>query len=431
MKRCNRYSRFIPALFVLLAFGELQAEGFRPAGFLFYKDVKPLPESDRSAYGRLTLDEDVLRHAGVHDVVPSAGGVALPFFRRAVPPGKGQTGVRRPKVIFTQKKRGERAIYNLELPEPPTGTEYTWLSMARNEPYEAAVHVSVAEKPGDWRSVGNRTVFRYRGSRNSRIRFQSGANRFVRLEFEGAVNFTFPEAGYGPLRRVSEFKADIGRADFKESQVPEANESVFYFENVKRRRIHRLILRFAEERFQRRLKIEAMDGRSKSYGTVMSTSLARSRGEGVDQVIDLNRPQSGRMKLVVSNGDNKPLVLQQVEAYSPLEEIIFVLPEAPKRPPMRVYYGNRYASALQFDIRKTFDVSLSSVHVELGPHQKNPDFGYSFVEPPMSTWVIRILFYLGLLGVLIPAYRVFSAYAERTRASDGEGARPAPDSASH
>ena len=411
------------AVFVLgatYAFGGLGAEGFRVGAFQHFKEIKPPSAKDRSVYGRLRLDEDLVRYAGVNDVVPTAGGSALPFLRRAVPADRGQTGTARPRVIFSQKKRGDRFVYNLELPPPPTGTEYVWLSLQRSGVYEAGVTLSLGAKAGEWESAGFRNVFRYRGSSDSRIRFRGGSNRFLRLEFQGEANFTFPQAGYEPVRRVSEFKADIARTDFKESLVSETSESVFHLENEKHRKIHRLILRFREERFRRKLRIEAMEGAERSYSQVMSTTLYRGKGEGADQVIDLRSPVSGALKLTLENGDNKPLTLQDAEAYSPLEEIVFELPQASGRQDLRVYYGNRYASPLEFDLRTTFDPSLASVRVEAGPHQKNTAFAYSFVEPPISTWVIRVLFYFGLLGVLFPAYRVFSRYAEHTKVPEGQ-----------
>ncbi len=393
--------------------GGLLAERFRPAGFLYYKDIKPQGGLEKAAYGRLVLDADIVRYGGDVDVVPSQGGRALPYFRRAVPAPKGQTGTRTPKVIFEEKLRGGRRVYTLQLPEPPAGTHYVWLEVEGAGTYEAGVSLSLGTKPGAWEPAGSRALFRYRGSDNNIIRFRGEDNRYVRLELDSARAFTFPSAAFEPLRRVSEIKADIKAGDFKQSVLSDTRESVLLFENDSRRKLHRLVLRFGEERFRRRMRVESME--EKSFSHLLTTTVIRGKNDGPDQVIDFPRPITTAIKLTLENGDDSPLTLREVEGFTPLEEVVFALPEgAARTAPIRVYYGNRYARSPVYDIQGQFDPALPQAVFDPGQHQKNPEFAYSIVEPPVSTWVIRILFYLGLLGVLVPAYRVFARYAEAT-----------------
>lgn len=312
--------------------------------------------------------------------------------------------------MFTGTESKTR-IYTLELPASPPGTEYTSLELSREDTFEAGVSVWLGTKPDAWESIGYHSVFRYKGSGATRIRFRSGNRRYVRLEIQGGQAFSFPAAHYQPIRRVAEYRLELGVKDLRQTSDSDTRSSVLYLDNEGRRPIHRVVFRFAEPRFSRTLRVEAMRGGSRSYSEVMRSTINRSADQNADQVIDFTSAISGPLKFVIENGSDQPLQLKEMQAFSPLEELVFVLPEATQRSKMRLYYGNRFAGDLKFDARRTFDRKQPTVAVVLGPHTKNPDFAYAVTEPPLSSWLIRILFYLGLIGVVVPAYRVFSVYA--------------------
>ena len=414
--------------------GELEArprEDFRAAGFYYYKEIQGYPQTTSAGgaphYGRIPLDQDLVKYTNLYDLVVTSAGRPAPSFIRPVPAPPGQAGLVGPKVIFN-KVRAKKRIYVLELPALTPDREYTALRLEGAGSYEAGVNLGIGEKPENWRSLGYRSIYRYadREDGYSRIRFRSAGAKFLRLEFDSTRRFKF-RAEYSSKRRPLEFKTDLGPADLVTKLDTDRDRTLFYLRNSNRRRIHRLVLRFKETHFNRPLEIEWLKPPAEHnvYEPLIYGRVSRKGEAKGEQIIDFSQPVSGALKIAISNQDDAPLTLIGFEAFSPREEIIFSLPGSSEKgtaasPALRVYYGNPYLRPRQTDIRDTFDKKRPIISLTVGTHQNNPDFAYSMLEPPLSSWVIRILFLLTLLLLAWPAYRIFTDYARRLEESTPE-----------
>lgn len=97
-----------------------------------------------------------------------------------------------------------------------------------------------------------------------------------------------------------------------------------------------------------------------------------------------------------------------------MQELIFQLPskeDLEQNQSIRLYYGNPYAYFPVFDLANTYNKDNKLLKFELSPHTKNDKFAYSAVQPPVSSWIIRISYIVGLLLISFPAFKAFKKYS--------------------
>ncbi len=398
----------------------VDAADFRGSGWKYYKEISGLETAvpggaKAPVYGVIEPDADLARYAGSNDIRIVAGGAALPYFTRGMQSAAKLKGSLKPQVVFEESDR-EGSTYVLKLPEPPAGTEYTAIETASEGDYEAGVLISTGREAGRWETAEHRSIFKYSSDKYTSIKFHSGDNRYVRLRFDSRLKFAFPSAFYAPISTRSEYELDIPPERLTRDHDSDRGGSVYYYANEGKHKIIRLALRFSDGRYTRIMEVRVLNPGTKEYDFFMSTGLSRRSGDPDVQIIDFHRTVATAIKLVILDRDNAPLNLISMKAYIPREEIVFELPTDDNEktgpvPPVRIYYGNPYAGQPGYDIADTFDASLGAMRLQPGPQIKNPDFGYSIVEPPLSTWIIRLLFIAGLLGLAYPVWRIFTDYA--------------------
>jgi hypothetical protein len=272
---------------------------------------------------------------------------------------KANRGEYTPQVLFSEFQR-DASIYVLKLPEPPEGTEWQELHLSTQSDFEAGVHVQSSDEPRDWNYIGHRSVFRYGGkmmgdSDGLIIRVDAGRARYLRLEFTRSIAVTFTRILYakkGPESVPFEIPVD----QWKQSSDSDRQATVLEFANPERRKIERLVLSFKQPKFQRFVEVYTFNEDSRSYQLNDSAYLSRRKGDKEEQVLDLGYAATSTIKLVIVDGDDEPLELTQSRAYSPLEQIVFRLPDdAAADEALVVYSGNKYVDAPRFDIGETFD----------------------------------------------------------------------------
>lgn len=412
----------------------LSAAEFRAGGWRYYKAIE-WPERrtgplHASAYGSILLDEDMIRHGGSDELRIAWGGALLPHFVRPVVEASAQRGFRSPAVIFQERTR-DGAVYVLRLPEPPAGCEYIELELKGDGMFEAGMQISTGTGPGRWGESSHRSVFSYAGESQSRIRFQSGDRRFLRLSLDKPLKLSFPKIHFASIQQQAEHLLPIPLAQMAREREIDRGGTSYYYQNVPRRKIGRLVLRFSDARYRRATEIYFFDRRSKEYRFAGTAVLSRRSGDVPDQVVDFPEPATDAFKLLLLDGDNPPLTLSSAEAYLPIEEAIFTLqaPEETDAGPegaLKVYYGNPYASRPDYDIFQTFDPQLGVVRLKAGDHTVNESFAYSLAEPPVSTWIIRLLFIAGLIALSYPAWRILGEYAKIDGSREDGGGPASP-----
>ncbi len=392
---------------------------FRASSWHYYKDIAaPGPGQDEKAplpaYGRFFLDDEMIRHGSDSDYRVIWNGRPLPHMTRMAIDDPKLSGSMVPEIIFRQADQ-KSMTYVLKLPDPPAGAEYNALEVNADSRYEASALVETGKKAGEWESSGNYALFSYGGTRGNMIRFSAGGRRFLRIRINSLQNFSFPRAYFSAVKKQSYYVIPVPVKSLTKDRDNDLQGSVYYYENSGRKKISRLVLAFNDTRYNRAMEIYAIGAGQKTYSHVMTARLALSAGDPRTQVIDLNRADSGSLKLVIIDRDDKPLTLASFTVYVPREELIFELPPRDEWKngaggTLRLYYGNEYCLPPAFDIPSTFDKNLGTLAFKPGPQKINGAFAYSVLEPPVSTWIIRIVFLLGLAGLAYPAWRILKHY---------------------
>ncbi len=399
-------TKCIIVLIIAFAATAVSAEPVRVQSYKYYQEIR----GDRSIggdviYGTIDLDEDVYRHSWRHDLRILYRGRELPYLlTRAL--DRGRSEWKKPKVIFERLTR-EGRIYVLDLPPLPEGAEYARLAVEASGTYEMNIQVSESPEPGDWNIVGYYFIHRYDDESSRKvIPLGLSGKRYLRLESNrtGALAFPGIEIRSGG---ALEFHEKVDPAAIETGAEPDLEGTAYYFPNEKRSLVSQVILRFGDGRFSRRYELFEKEGGQ--YSVVTEGTFTQR--EPARQIITLPEPNQNPLKLVVVNEDDAPLALKEFGVTGPRERLVFELPKEKEVATMRLYYGNRYAPAPRYDIGDTYDGNLKHVALATGRHQENGEFGYSMLEPPVSIWIIRILFICGFAGLVWPTYRIIARYA--------------------
>ncbi|MBI3396343.1 MAG: hypothetical protein HY042_10950 [Spirochaetia bacterium] len=410
------HHKMIPATIaaaLLLAACPLFTVDARPvkvSTFHYYRDID-LPSGTRAAYGRLILDEAVALHAFGYDLRLALDGQPIPYFARVRETGGGAKGI---VNVIHQERTENTSIYVIQVAGAPAGMMPVDLEVTSDSNFESGARVQSGSRPGEWRESGHVSVYQY-DQQPGRIRL-SDAGPYYRLEFDSKRAYAFPSVRFAPVRTAEEFKIVPG-ADWKQDYDSDARATVFYYANPSHRKLSRITLQFKEERYRRNISFLQFDRASKSYSPFFSTVLFRKDGNAV-QSVDFRDTTSEPLKIVITDGDDQPLHLEEALFYGQVEELIFQMPEHDALKPdskLRLYYGNKYTTAPDYDLERSFEKTLPMTAAALGPETKNEAFAYSAMEPPVSSWIIRILFLAGLAAMALPAWKILSRYAERVR----------------
>ncbi|MCE9597774.1 MAG: DUF2339 domain-containing protein [Spirochaetia bacterium] len=407
----------------LAAPNSLNAETFRPGS---YKSVTGLKErrpgslgDSKIQYGRADLTNEILR-TGSSSIRVAWNGKALPYFIQRVGEDTSRDGRYEPEVVFTEATRDSR-VYVLKLPELPEGMVWSQLDLSSGGIFESGVQVETGNKPGEWDYLGHRSVFRYGDQSDTQIRIDAGTSRYVRLTFNKNIPLTFPAVHSTP-GRSKEVAFEIPTDQIKVSNDSDRKGTVYEFANPEKRKIERMVLVFEEQRFDRGAEILTYNTESKSFSTNTSAGLLKRAKDKPEQVLDLANPANDVIKILVLNGDDEPLHLKSIMGFSPVEQIIFQLPAAEeyldatkdgKTSGISIYSGNPYIGSPAYDLQLTFDSKTAGTMAQFQAEstETNKDFAYSAMEPPVSSWIIRIVFYLGLIALIWPCIRIFQDYS--------------------
>ncbi|MCE9501042.1 MAG: hypothetical protein K8R21_11185 [Leptospira sp.] len=399
---------------------ETMADDARTNGFRYYKGIsgsdKIDPASKEPQYGRFLIDEEISRYSGSNDRRIVFNGKLLPFFTREALKTAGKTGQKIPKIIFNEVRENKR-VYVLKLPDLADDLEYSELSVTNEGQYETTVNVSFSNNPDYWENSEIKSIYRYAGdvaNSSGKIQFFSGKYSYIRLEFDSKEEFFFPHLTYSPVKEQMEYKTEIALSDLKKSSDGDSKATIYYFDNPLSKPFRRIVLQFKEERFKRNIEIAYKDGR-KNYVNLVNSVIEKKKSDKTGKSIFLTQTVHSPLKLTIMDGDDSPLTLNSFEAFSPVEEIIFQLPPLdpiPEKTEFRIYYGNKYAYYPEFDFQKTLEENPRLINFSSGEHTTNEKFSYSITEPPLSSWIIRIVFLLGVGAISFPAYRVFRKYSK-------------------
>ena len=73
-----------------------------------------------------------------------------------------------------------------------------------------------------------------------------------------------------------------------------------------------------------------------------------------------------------------------------------------------------------FDFSRILAENSRILTWKIEQEKENENFGYSLMEPPVSVWIIRILYFIGLAISIYFAYRVFRRYASEIQTKESQ-----------
>ncbi|HNC00684.1 MAG TPA: DUF2339 domain-containing protein, partial [Leptospiraceae bacterium] len=407
-------------VFLFFSSKNLTAEPFKNNGYKYFTEIKGLNkevvDDSNNIYGRFKLTEEISRFHGSSDLRLVYNNELVPFIHRRVTQVAGKSGKTTPTVIYTNVTTNGR-IYVLKFEEPPAKTEYTELEIAGSEKYETGVYMSLGDEPNQWEETVSAAIYNYydeqQANKINRIKFRSGKYRYARIELDSKIQLDFTGAIYSPLKEKAEYKLEISKNDFSISEDSDRKASVYTFENPMRKPISRIVVNFEENKYQRSIEILQKDIISKEFTIMADSVIYRKPDTNGEHSIELPYYTGGNLKILVVNNEDKPLTLKSIDAYSEIEEIVFEIPKNlndTEPASLLLYYGNEYVRFPEFDLKNTYDEKLKHVSLKAGEHKNNPEFKYTLVEPPMSSWIIRGLFLIGVLLMTYPAFTILKKY---------------------
>ncbi|MEM7180453.1 MAG: hypothetical protein AAF518_06045 [Spirochaetota bacterium] len=398
----------------------LSARPFSNKGYKFYKEIQ-LTGTPTERLGKVEIDTQVMKRSGYTDKRLAIGKKLVPFFVQDIKESQGSSGSYKPYVLF-DKLKDDNKVYVIRFPEPPRNTEYTALILNSDELYETSVSISLGRTPTDWQAEQSYNVYDYGDDKSQggkKIEFRPGEYRYARLQFQGKQNFTFSKVIYTPKEKLAEFSTKLSLEDIRSSHNNDSNHSIFYYDNPMQKPFHRVELEFSDDAFERKITVYKMNS-NKNYSYLRKSIIRQESGEAKVQKIQFRYTINSAIKLEIANEDNQALNLKSIKLFAPKQEIVFRLPyeATQKQAKLRLYYGNRYALFPKFDFYKNAKLKKQTIpSYELGKEKQNEDFGYSFVEPPVSSWIIRISFILGAVALSFFTFKIFINYSGETQAS--------------
>jgi len=374
---------------------ELRAERIRLEGFRFLRSTT-LPGGD--GCGQLLLPLDIYRHSSLKELRLMRADVAIPYtIQNVKQPDKAD---RLPARQIFEKSTRHSTIRVYALPEPPAGKQLTQLSMIHpgDENFEASITLETSTDGEDWAPAGHHSLYVYSTDAPRSLHIRGGQTaRYVRLEISGApllLRHALYESSI-PL------EYSIEDAAFTISQDGDVSATVIRVESVLP--VERLELNFQESEYDRSLDISAFDPVDRQFDFLLRSSLRRGKKDEGNHSILLPEAAPGDLKIRIFNGSDEPLNLSELRLFVPQKEMLFPLSDQDGE--ARLYYGNRYIGWPDYDFDP--DNCQSWKKATVADHTENQSFAYSLLEPPLSIYLLRLLFVVLFGLTLFLGYRAF------------------------
>ncbi|WP_061271038.1 DUF2339 domain-containing protein [Leptospira interrogans] len=408
------------AIFASFFVSPLNAEKIDTKGYRYYKEVQ-IPklsnlteseEGEKLFYGRIKLDEDIVRHSGINDRRIVYNDRTIPFISRNVM-GAYEGGEKKVNLLFQEKNEDMNGIYVLKLPKIPSKTRYKSIIAEGSGEYEIKGKIYLGKTLDDWTLDSDFTIYSYNGENVlNEIKFNSDDEKFVRIEISqnaSNIKLEFTKVLYESVSEKMEFKKTVEKSDLESGFNSDTRSSVFYFRNPMKVPIHRAMLFIKENKFERKVNVFFKNS-SKEFELLEEGTIFHKQNGSSEINLVFSKPISSELKIEIFDGDDDPLTLEKMEVFILQEEIIFPLKlenDSESIQNLRIYYGNPYAFYPEFDFEKTFSDSIHLNEAIIQKESENEDFGYSIGEPPVSTWIIRGFFFFGLTILTFLTYKVF------------------------
>ena len=396
---------FLLILYFSLTVLNLYSENFRVGSYKYYKKIKMESNIEKSnSFGSILFDEDLQIHSNHRDIRILQNNNLIPFIIRDSSTTDSKEDGKKSIKLISKSENEEKITYILELEPLDKSLLYDFLTLTSPESFEseATIYTSIDQKV--WIHQSTQSLHKYNQTNESLNQDKIILNintPFLRIEFFPKIPLIFKESfiHFKPAKKIKENSYIVLQEDLKKIHSLEEGTSIYKVENKRERPFEKFQIYFKEEEYSRKLDFYIWNSTDKEYKFEKSFSLIKNKNEENYPFYYLNTPNYSNYRLDIIDNDNKPLTLEKVVHYKNEEEIIFPL-ENLTSDDLFIYYGNEYAKNPIFDINNFSSLNSDSVLLQsfsLTNQEVNQDFSYTFSEPPMSSWIIRITFILGML----------------------------------
>ncbi|HNN04870.1 MAG TPA: hypothetical protein PKN56_15000 [Leptospiraceae bacterium] len=390
---------------------------FKEGNFRLMKEIKVSSE-DSAEFMKIRLDEEILRNSYYSDIRAVHDGVSLPYVRRSVQELKGRRGSIVPRIIHSKNDPKEnKSVYILRADDLPEGSYIRAVKLRSDTDFETTLSVSAGENTKNLQSILDYhavSFFAAETANYPEIPLHT-SEKTLRIELNSPKNFYFTEILYDRQSTDSVKKIQIDKKELQTEEDSDTNSTVIRFQNKEKKVYTGIYLEFEETDFSREMTVFGMNEKKEYQSVYSGRFYSESRKREVFLI--LNSVQHSALKIEIRNQDSLPLHLKKLELERPEEEIVLKVSGLKDPGSIRIYYGNPYIEPIKTDLSLSLpEVSNDQakfLSAELSKETENPKFSYSVLEPPVSSWIIRVLFYLGLAAFAFPAYRIFRKLAEK------------------
>lgn len=251
---------------------------------------------------------------------------------------------------------------------------------------------------------------------NTQVRLPLSAYHYLRVMADSTLQPAFIAGAQGFMRQ--EEKAVWRTLPARMERKEDGPDTVLTFTPPKNAPIDRVELTIdaAQPNFRRPVEVFGSKDEPVASGEVSRVHMVRD-GRKIDfeqAAIALNglAPESARM--VIHNGDDRPLAIAQADLQQYERRIYFAVPAGAAAMP-HVYYGDDKLEPPIYDYAKTFQKDPQAVQISLGPQLANPAYrGRPDDRPwserhPVVLWIAIIAAVLVLGAVALRSMKTTAA----------------------
>lgn len=394
---------------------------FREKSFKYRKKVSSIYQLTSNEFAKMILDEEILSNSYMDDIRLVWKNQLIPFVIRTVQKETKQGSGSKVPIVSNREVLQTKLLYTLRLPDLPQGTVYSSLEIDAPGNFEAEVALMGQIFPEEVVPRSFQKIYRLDESLETGIKKQIDFLKpdryaFAKVEIQGPkLEYQFPRVNYIPVIYAKEISRKI-LLDAIESKNDEDKTSfVYYIPNPNKIPFSKLRVDFSEKIFNRHFTIYEFNPIDKEYIFFQDGNIERTKGNKEPIEISFTRETRNPLKLEIHYADNPPLNLNLLELIYAQQELIFEVTEELLQnfDSLYLYYGNPYTTAPSFDsnsISSLQNETKKGVYISSEKQEPNPNFGYSLTEPPLSIWIMRILFYIGLVVFTFLGYKVLKKY---------------------
>jgi len=395
---------FLLFLYFSLTAFNLYSENFRVGSYKYFKkiDMKSIPEK-LTSFGSIVFDEDLQIHSNHRDIRILQNNNLVPFLIRQSFTTESNDDGKKPFKLISKSENDEKVTFVLELEPIDKSLIYDYLSLSSSESFESEVMVYTSFDQKAWIHQSSQSIHKYNQSNEALNQDKINLNintPFLRLEFSPKISLTIKESfiHFKPAMKIKENSFIVLKEELTKVPSIEEGTSIYKVENKRERPFEKFQIYFKEKEYSRKLDFYLWNSIDKEYKFEKSFTLIKNKNEDNYPFYYLNTPIYSNYRLDIIDNENKPLTLESVVHYSNEEEIIFPLDNLTSDD-LFIYYGNDYAKNPIFDKLIFSNLNTNSVTIQSfssSQQEVNQDFSYTFLEPPMSSWIIRTIFILGM-----------------------------------